>query len=640
MRLPGLLSEVVFACYIVDNVKPGDYQVDGSETLISSPDSQVWMHSTLTEFAQIINDPVMPRVQFLRMPPGFVCLLKTKAPPGIRQTVMNLNKMTEQPPEALGKDLFAGARPSELNHLLFRCEQEEKDISRGKRGPYGLAKYGEFKYAGLQSFVHLIRQLKVSGDMGDEFLDNIRQGDWMIDYIAKRIEAELVALPGLKEVSKYLQAAFTEIKKLPLAYQAYKPKYACKVVEKVFNAAVSSLLNEQMSTKLTRGCRDPFIQELASAVLQMYASVPSAVFKEFQSSMCAGLPHFSTGYTRCWGRDTFIALKGLFLVTGLYKEARDTIIYFAKVERHGLIPNLHDAGNNTRFNARDATWFFLQAIKDYIQLAPDGIDILKEEFEPVFGSGTLTIESLIIRILEAHARGIKFRELNAGKQIDEHMVDEGFDIRIETDWEQTGFCFGGNQHNCGTWMDKMGSAWMNKGVPATPRDGAPVELVALQYSVLSFLDELNKKGLFAHKGVKRASFGDWATLIKQSFNACFYIPESVDTGSTDYCLDSKLIKRRGVYKDTFATTPKETDYQLRPNLCIAMAVAPELFQPEQARRCLEIVQSELMSEGAMGIKTLDPADPAYRGDYDNDDETSGHNYHQGPEWLWPVGYFL
>ena len=41
-----------------------------------------------------------------------------------------------------------------------------------------------------------------------------------------------------------MQEAFAEIKKLPTAYQAYKPKYACKVVEKVFDAAVSSLLNE------------------------------------------------------------------------------------------------------------------------------------------------------------------------------------------------------------------------------------------------------------------------------------------------------------------------------------------------------------------------------------------------------------
>ena len=39
-----------------------------------------------------------------------------------------------------------------------------------------------------------------------------------------------------------------------------------------------------------------------------------------------------------------------------------------------------------------------------------------------------------------------------------------------------------------------------------------------------------------------------------------------------------------------------------------MAVAPELFTPARARRCLEIVEQVLMSEGAMGIKTLDPTD--------------------------------
>lgn len=70
--------------------------------------------------------------------------------------------------------LFVNTPQSALNHVLFRCDNEEKDISAGKRGPYGLNNYGQFPYSGLTSYMHTLNKLKVSKDMGNELLENIR----------------------------------------------------------------------------------------------------------------------------------------------------------------------------------------------------------------------------------------------------------------------------------------------------------------------------------------------------------------------------------------------------------------------------------------------------------------------------------
>jgi glycogen debranching enzyme len=105
-----------------------------------------------------------------------------------------------------------------------------------------------------------------------------------------------------------------------------------------------------------------------------------------------------------------------------------------------------------------------------------------------------------------------------------------------------------------------------------------------------------------------------------------------------------VVNRRGIYKDVYKSSMEYTDYQFRPNFALAMVVAPELFDPDHALKCLKLGDKVL--RGPTGMRTLDPIDLNYRPFYINSDDSNdfhvakGHNYHQGPEWLWCTGVFL
>lgn len=269
-----------------------------------------------------------------------------------------------------------------------------------------------------------------------------------------------------------------------------------------------------------------FPQSLALATLQFLAICKSANLPPLSPmvsapkppshfvTLSAGLPHFSTGYMRCWGRDTFIALRGIMFLTGRYNEARYIILGFGQCLRHGLIPNLLDNGTKPRFNCRDAVWWWLHSIKQYVEEAPQGTKILNDKVSRIFpeddsecagpGAYDQLLYDVMQEALHVHFQGLQYRERNAGHEIDAHMTDKGFNNQIGVH-PDTGFVFGGNGANCGTWMDKMGSSEKagNRGRPSTPRDGSAVELVGLQMSVLRFMQSLSEKAIIPYKSVER-----------------------------------------------------------------------------------------------------------------------------------------
>ena len=71
-----------------------------------------------------------------------------------------------------------------------------------------------------------------------------------------------------------------------------------------------------------------------------------------------------------WGRDTFISLPGILLVNGRFEEAREIFKRFARFEKNGLIPNRIQK-DNIVYNSVDASMWFIQAIKSYLNYTKD-----------------------------------------------------------------------------------------------------------------------------------------------------------------------------------------------------------------------------------------------------------------------------
>jgi glycogen debranching enzyme len=152
-------------------------------------------------------------------------------------------------------------------------------------------------------------------------------------------------LPNLAKPAEWFRERFERVKKSVPPF--LRPKYFAIVVSEAYKAARRAVV-EQSSEFVSTG--HDFTRDLAMCAVQMHGLVQSASLDPGTptSSMAAGLPHFAGSWARCWGRDVFISLRGLFLTTGNLVGAKKHILAFASTLKHGLIPNLLDSVRNPR----------------------------------------------------------------------------------------------------------------------------------------------------------------------------------------------------------------------------------------------------------------------------------------------------
>ncbi|MCD7758060.1 MAG: amylo-alpha-1,6-glucosidase [Clostridiales bacterium] len=158
-----------------------------------------------------------------------------------------------------------------------------------------------------------------------------------------------------------------------------------------------------------------------------------------------------------------------------------------------------------------------------------------------------------------------------------------------------------------TWMDvRVGD------ILPTPRHGKPVEVNAYWYNALRIMEALSPL-----VGVDGNRYGVMAERTRRSFREQFWMEDK-------HCL-----------KDLLSGT--EADEQIRCNQIWAVSLPFTMLEPEQERQVVQTVFARLYTP--VGLRTLDPADPAFHPTYGGSQFQRDMAYHQGTAWVYPLGAF-
>ena len=292
-----------------------------------------------------------------------------------------------------------------------------------------------------------------------------------------------------------------------------------------------------------------------------------------RQTVIAGYPWFTD-----WGRDTFISLPGLCLVTGRLDAAWEVIASFAAHVSEGMLPNrFPEAGDQPEYNTIDASLWFIHAIDRYLTASGDEAR-MRETAWPAAK-----------QILEGYRRGTRYG------------------IRMAPD----GLIAGGVPGVQLTWMDAKVCDWV-----VTPRYGKPVEIQALWVRALEVGEQLAQR--FGEAALAARCRDDRKRAVT-SFQERFWYED-------------------GGYLYDVIDGPDGNDASLRPNQLYAIALVDELVSRDRAQHILQLIEAQLLTP--VGLRTLSPRDSRYRPRYEGGVLQRDGAYHQGTVWPFLLGPFV
>lgn len=120
------------------------------------------------------------------MPPGFVCVIHVILNVDQMLAIKELEDLKHADKVKLSKELASQFTTADINYLMFSSEPEERERTGGAHGTYHIPNYGNLQYAGFGAFLKILKDARLYNNLGIPLFDNLRQGNWLLDFLLRR----------------------------------------------------------------------------------------------------------------------------------------------------------------------------------------------------------------------------------------------------------------------------------------------------------------------------------------------------------------------------------------------------------------------------------------------------------------------